>query len=109
MVDINDGKTKTTRLKTAQSIREALDKNKKDENPVSQVDKEKPKPADKKKIPKGWRNAVGGGFDHQFYDAVRLDQLEKKANDWAAYETNPEAWNKEVPPEFTAEDAEERE
>jgi len=26
----------------------------------------------------GWKATVGGGFEHQFYDNVRLDELEKK-------------------------------
>ena len=49
---------------------------------------------------------VGGGFDHQFYNNDRLDALEKKQNEYARYEANPIG---QVPPEFTEEDAQERE
>jgi len=41
-----------------------------------QTKKKKPKI---KKV-KNWRNENGGGFDHQFFNEHRLDELEKKLN-----------------------------
>ena len=64
----------------------------------------------KKKGPKGWKQSVGGGFDHQFFDNARLDELEIKETNWEKYKANPDDWTnggKEVPPEYTNEDAEE--
>lgn len=56
---------------------------------------------EKRKLPKGWKNQYGGGFDHQFFDNEKLDALEKKEFDWMQYSENPDAWKKDVPPEFT--------
>lgn len=58
----------------------------------------------KKKV-KGWKEQVGGGFDHQFFENTELDRLEKKYNLWIEYEGNTEEWGeKEVPDEFTDDD-----
>ena len=37
--------------------------------------------AQKKKF-KGWKATVGGGFDHQFFNNAKLDELEKKEIEW---------------------------
>lgn len=53
---------------------------------------------------------MGGGFDHQFFNNSRLDELEAKENLWDKYKSNPEEWTKdgkEPPPEYTKEDNEE--
>jgi hypothetical protein len=58
----------------------------------------------KRKV-KGWKEQVGGGFDHQFFENTELDRLEKKYNLWIEYEGNTEEWGeKEVPDEFTDDD-----
>jgi hypothetical protein len=46
---------------------------------------------------------VGGGFDHQFFDIKKLDELEKKENAWNDYEAKKAEWpeGKTVPAEFT--------
>lgn len=61
----------------------------------------------KKKF-KGWKAQVGGGFDHQFFDNKKLDELEKKENAWSEYEQKKEEWpeGKAVPAEFTEADSE---
>lgn len=44
-------------------------------------------PADqKKKVAKGWKTIIGGGFDHQFFNNQKLDELEKKEIEWLKYE-----------------------
>jgi len=52
---------------------------------------------------------VNGGFDHQFFDNAKLDELEAKQNLWDKYKGNPEEWTKdgkEPPAEYTKEDGE---
>lgn len=61
---------------------------------------------DKKKL-KGWRALANGGYDHQFFDSVRLDELDKKLVDWKEYEETPEKFDTK-PEEFTADDEEEK-
>ena len=66
--------------------------------------------APKKKF-KGWKGTVGGGFDHQFFDIKKLDELEKKENAWIDYEAKKTEWpeDKEVPAEFTEVDTQYKE
>ena len=74
-----------------------------------------PKPKEKEQVGKkkqqrGWKQQAGGGFDHQFFDNARLDELEAKENLWDKFQANPEEWTKdgkEPPPEYTKEDGEE--
>lgn len=48
---------------------------------------------------------MGGGFDHQFFNNAKLDELHQKESDWTNFENNPEAFeDKEKPAEFTEED-----
>ena len=63
-----------------------------------------------KKKAKGWKALVGGGFDHQFFNNVKLDELEKKENEWIKY-TNLSEEEKEsatAPPEFTLKDQQQK-
>jgi SWI/SNF-related matrix-associated actin-dependent regulator of chromatin subfamily A member 5 len=75
------------------------------------LDKQGSQGVKKNKAPKGWRSIVGGGFDHQFFDNKKLDELERKEHDWKQYNEQPEEWKnkkgekKGPPPEFTEEDA----
>ena len=46
-------------------------------------------PGKEKKKLKGWRAIANGGYDHQFFDAAKLDSLEEKENAWLAYQNSP--------------------
>ena len=61
---------------------------------------------DKKKL-KGWRALANGGYDHQFFNNKRLDELDKKLVDWKEYEESPEKFE-EKPEEFTEQDEQEK-
>ena len=61
---------------------------------------------DKKKL-KGWRALANGGYDHQFFNSKRLDELDKKLVDWKEYEESPEKFE-EKPEEFTEQDEQEK-
>lgn len=40
----------------------------------------------RKKVFKGWKTLVNGGFDHQFFDNAQLDRLEQKESQWQKYQ-----------------------
>lgn len=61
---------------------------------------------DKKRL-KGWRALANGGYDHQFFNNDRLDELDEKLIKYKEYEEDPEKFD-EKPPEFTQEDEEEK-
>lgn len=69
MIDLGqrERKKKETNLNVDMMFKEYLESSKKKKN--------KPKKS------KSWRNDCGGGFDHQFFNEQRLDELEKKFNE----------------------------
>jgi hypothetical protein len=38
---------------------------------------------------------ANGGYDHQFFEAAKLDQLEEKENNWNLYVMSPEDYKKD--------------
>ena len=71
----------------------------------------------KREKPKGWRALANGGYEHQFFNIKKLDELEEKENNWNSYLDEKEiaeankADNQDeevelppAPPEFTAKD-----
>ena len=42
-------------------------------------------PAKEKRKLKGWKAAVGGGYDHQFFNNSELDRLAAKEDLWLEY------------------------
>lgn len=70
------------------NLRNPLNQNVSDKrNAENNADQQK-----KKNGTKGWQLLVGGGFDHQFFDNKKLDELHKKESLWDEYENSPEAF-----------------
>ena len=61
---------------------------------------------DKKRL-RGWRAIANGGYDHQFFEIDRLDELDEKLLKFKQYDESPEDFN-EPPPEFSEKDEEEK-
>lgn len=59
-----------------------------------------------KKRPAGWRQQANGGYEHQFFDTVKLDSLDQKEQAWKEHLENVKDGKeiKEVPQEFTEDD-----
>lgn len=57
---------------------------------------------------RGWRAIANGGYDHQFFECDRLDELDDKYMKCKQYEENPDSFET-PPPEFSKKDEEEKE
>lgn len=62
---------------------------------------------DKKRL-RGWRAIANGGYDHQFFNIERLDELEAKLINYQKYQKDPKKMKK-APPKFTKKDETEKE
>jgi SWI/SNF-related matrix-associated actin-dependent regulator of chromatin subfamily A member 5 len=61
---------------------------------------------DKKRL-KGWRAIANGGYDHQFFNIERLDELDNKQLKFQEFQEDPSGFDKS-PPEFTDKDEKEK-
>jgi SWI/SNF-related matrix-associated actin-dependent regulator of chromatin subfamily A member 5 len=61
---------------------------------------------DKKRL-RGWRAIANGGYDHQFFNIERLDELDNILLKYQEYQETPDEFEK-PPPEFTDKDESEK-